>query len=154
MEEAKVDDDGDVLMNDLSPPKKKPAGIGQRPAKKKKAPAADTAEENEKKPAAEAAPAPKKANPGSTKGPVAPIIADDNLGAGMDTDQAIEIVAANFSSGTVKAFESAKWQEKVAGFEGLQNEIRENQPEAEVLEAVAKFIKSKMKDWKESNINL
>lgn len=115
-EESKGGDGDDEMMGDMSPPKKKPPNIGKKPVKKKKPVAED--EEDEKKPAAEATP--KKAVAGSTKGPVAPVIADENLGAGMDADQAIEIVTANFSSETVKAFDAAKWQEKVAGFEGLQ----------------------------------
>ena len=72
----------------------------------------------------------------------------------MDADQANEIVEANFESATVKAFSSAKWQEKVQGFEGLQAEIKEKQFESNVLDAVAIFIKKNMKDYKESNINL
>lgn len=115
VEESK-DEDGDVLMDDMSPPKKKPPNIGKKPPSKKK-PAASSATEDEKKPAAEAAP--KKAPAASTKGPTAPVIADENLGAAMDADQANEIVEANFAGATVKAFSSAKWQEKVQGFEGL-----------------------------------
>lgn len=154
VEESK-DEDGDELMNDdVAPPKKKPPNIGKKPpSKKKKAPGADSAAADEKKPAAEAAP--KKAAPASsTKGPTAPIIADENVGAAMDADQAKEIVEENFEGSTVAAFAAAKWQEKVQGFEGLQNEIREKQFESKVLEAVAAFIKSSMKDYKESNINL
>jgi hypothetical protein len=110
VEESK-DGDGDVLMDDMATPKKKPPNIGKKPvSKKKKAPAADTAEDDEKKPAAASAPAPKKAaTSGSTKGPTAPIIADDNIGAGLDAEQAIEMVEANFSSDAVKSFDAAKW---------------------------------------------
>jgi hypothetical protein len=35
-----------------------------------------------------------------------------------------------------------------------KKEIVEKQPSPVILEAVAKFVKAKMKDWKESNINL
>lgn len=36
------------------------------------------------------------------------------------------MVAQAFNPETVASFDAAKWQEKVAGFEGIQNEIREN----------------------------
>ena len=42
----------------------------------------------------------------------------------------------------------------MAGFEALQAHIRDNEPSHELLEAIAKFIKTKMKDFKESNVNL
>jgi hypothetical protein len=85
--EENKDEDGDELMNDdISPPKKKPPNIGKKPpSKKKKAPAADAAPPEEKKPAAEAAPK-KTVAASSTKGPTAPIIADENVGAAMDFD--------------------------------------------------------------------
>ena len=51
-------------------------------------------------------------------------------------------------------FEEAKWQLKKEGFEELQEQVKEMQPPLEMVEALAKFIKAKMKDWKESNINL
>ena len=151
VEESK-DEDGDALMNDEATPRRKPPNIGKKPPSKKK-PAADSAMADEKKPAAEAAPK-RATTAASTKGPTAPIIADENLGAGMDAEQANEIVNANFDSATIKAFSGAKWQDKMQGFEGLQNDIKEKQFESKVLEAVAVFIKKSMKDYKESNINL
>lgn len=51
-------------------------------------------------------------------------------------------------------FDQDKWQEKKSGFEELEKEIIEKQPSPAILEAVAKFVKAKMKDWKESNLNL
>ena len=36
----------------------------------------------------------------------------------------------------------------------MGEQVVQMQPSADVIEAVAKFVKSKMKDWKESNINL
>lgn len=84
--EEEKDEDGDALMDDVAPPKKKPPNIGKKPpSKKKKAPGADSAPADEKKPAEEAAPK-KSAPASSTKGPTAPIIADENVGAGMDPD--------------------------------------------------------------------
>lgn len=59
-----------------------------------------------------------------------------------------------YNPGTIKAFEEAKWQDKVEGFNKLQEEIKEKQPSAQMMEATSRFIKTMMKDWKESNINL
>lgn len=98
VEESK-DEDGDVLMNDdTKPATKKPPNIGKKPPSKKKKPA-DVDANDEKKTSTDAAP--KKAVASSTKGPTAPIIADENLGAGMDADQATAIVQENFESSTV-----------------------------------------------------
>ena len=51
-------------------------------------------------------------------------------------------------------FEEAKWQDKKEGFDGLKEQIEALKPEAAMVEATAKFIKAKMKDWKESNLVL
>ncbi len=50
--------------------------------------------------------------------------------------------------------EEAKWQDKVEGFKSIGEQIVELQPAQDVIEALAKFVKMKMKDWKESNVNL
>lgn len=42
----------------------------------------------------------------------------------------------------------------MAAFKGLGEQIIELQPAQDVIESVVKFTKSKMKDWKESNLNL
>jgi hypothetical protein len=36
----------------------------------------------------------------------------------------------------------------------LGAEVEELKPPADVIEALAKFIKSRLKDWKESNLNI
>jgi hypothetical protein len=43
---------------------------------------------------------------------------------------------------------------KCEGFADLQAEIEDKQPGPNELEAAAKFVKARMKDWKESNLNL
>lgn len=50
--------------------------------------------------------------------------------------------------------EEAKWQDKVEGFKSIGEQIVELQPTQDVIEGLAKYIKGKMKDWKESNVNL
>lgn len=51
-------------------------------------------------------------------------------------------------------FEEAKWQDKVEGFKGLGEQVVSLQPASDVIEGLVKFVKIKMKDWKESNLNL
>ena len=106
-------------------------------------------DEEEKKPASSTV---KRSAP--TKGPVAPVIQEEDLGSGLSKEEAEEKVGEFFSSDVVSKFDSAKWQDKKEGFEGLKEEIIEKQPNKTMIEAVAKFVKSKMKEFKESNINL
>ena len=149
---VKVEVDEDAEMDDDAPPKKAPPkNIGKRPAKKKPAAAAEQEEAKESAPA-RSAPAKKAA--GSAKGPTAPVVDDENVGEGISADAAAAMVEESVGAGVISSFGSAKWQEKVAGFEALQAHIRDNEPSHELLEAIAKFIKTKMKDFKESNVNL
>jgi hypothetical protein len=124
-------------MNDDPPPKAAP---------KKAAPALSSA-----KPKTASDPAPSAA---PSKGPSGPVTIEDDNGAGLEKEEAIEMVTEFFSSSIVKKFDDAKWQIKLEGFSEIQDEIKEKQPPAKMLEAVARFIKAKMKEWKESNINL
>ena len=72
----------------------------------------------------------------------------------MSKEEAIDKVTDFFDAGNVAQFDSAKWQDQVEGFNGLKTEISEKEPPAQILEAVAKFVKAKMKDFKVSNVNL
>lgn len=72
-------------MNDEIKTTAKKPNLGKKPPPKKKKPVGGDADD-EKKPTAEAAPQKKAVTSSSTKGPTAPIIADENLGAGMDAD--------------------------------------------------------------------
>ena len=163
--------------------KKPPPNIGQKPPKKviaeneemtneelppPKAPSKKAAvlevplDEEEKKSSAppKKAPALSSAKPkaataaSSTKGPTAPVIQDEDLGSGVSKEEAIDKVNEYYDSSVVKKFEEDKWQTKKEGFEELEKLIIEKQPPVDILEATAKFVKAKMKDWKESNINL
>lgn len=107
-----------------------------------------------KKPPVLSSDRPKTAVVSSSKGPSAPVIQDEDLGHGCSKEEAIDRVTEFFSAGTVAKFEDAKWNIKCEGFTELQDEIKEKEAPPEMIEAVAKFVKAKMKDWKESNINL
>ena len=70
----------------------------------------------------------------------------------MSKEQAIDKVGEFYPAEHVAKFEEAKWQEKKIGFDGFREFIEANKPDGPMVEATAKFIKAKMKDWKESNI--
>ena len=150
--EVKKDDDDDAEMDDVVKPKRPPPkGLGKKPKAKIQK---DEEEEKEAAPAKSEAPKKTVGGGGSSQGPTAPLDNDENVGAGLSSEDAIAMVTDSISADVVNAFDSAKWQDKVAGFEGLQAHIRENEPEHELLEAISKFIKAKMKGFKEPNINL
>lgn len=100
--------DEDELDGDMSPPKRP---VKKKKAVKKKVPA-NNDEESEKKPVAESTPQKNKPAAGSTKGPTAPVIADDNLGSGIDPEAAVSMVEQSFGGEIIANFSSAKWQEK------------------------------------------
>ncbi len=102
--------------------------------------------------AARAAPA--KAGGGTAKVVKAEDIKTEEVGAGMGKEEAIENVKEFYGEAVIQKFEEVKWQDKVEGFNGLKKAIEEKKPDQKVIEATAKFIKAKMKDWKESNLNL
>jgi hypothetical protein len=52
------------------------------------------------------------------------------LGAGISKEDALAKCQEFYNSATIKAFEEAKWQDKVEGFNKLQEEIKEKQPSA------------------------
>ena len=70
----------------------------------------------------------------------------------MGKETAIEKVGEFYDAAHVAKFEEAKWQEKKIGFDGLKEQIEQLKPDKTMVEATAKFIKAKMKDWKESNL--
>ena len=82
------------------------------------------------------------------------MIVEEDLGAGLTKEAAIEKASEYFSPGIIAKFDADKWQEKKEAFEELCAELTEKQPPPDIIEASAKFVKAKMKDWKESNINL
>ena len=155
----------------MSKPAKKPPNIGKKPPTRKEkeaaaAAAAAAAEEEKKEEAKPAAPPrafgekPKTAaKPAATGGGggktvKATDIQEEDVGEGLSKDQAIEKVQEFYDSAHVSKFEDAKWQVKVEGFQGLKAQIEELKPDATMVEATVKFIKARMKDWKESNLNM
>lgn len=153
---------GDTLIEVASSaPRRPPPNIGKKPVSKRPAAAAEEEEklaepEPPKKgpPARLAARAGAAAGGGTAKALKADDIQEEDIGAGMSKEQAIERVEAFYDAAHVAKFEEAKWQEKQAGFNGFKEQIEALRPDKVVVEATAKFVKAKMKDWKESNLNL
>ncbi len=88
--------------------KKPPPTIGKKPEPKPK-PA------EEKKTAAPAKPS------AGGKAPTGPAINDEDIGAGLSKEEAIEKVEAFYSSEHISKFtDDAKWQDKQEGFKGIQ----------------------------------
>lgn len=85
-------------MNDESEPPKAPA--------KPKGPPAAAA----KKAPALSSDAPPKKTVSSGKAPSAPVVKDEDIGAGLSKEDAIDLVSDFFSAGNVAKFEDAKWQ--------------------------------------------
>jgi hypothetical protein len=94
--------------------------------------------------------APKPA--GQTK--AIPVSKDEDEGSGLSKEEAIEKVQEYYDKTIISKFDEADWKAKVEGFKGIQDQIESQKPDSVILEATARFIKAKMKDWKESNINL
>lgn len=93
----------DVSMNDETPPPKKDPAPAAKPA-----------------PARAAAPSSDKPKPSApTKGPVAPIINDEDMEKGCSKEEALERVSEYFSADTVAKFDGDKWNVKVEGFTEL-----------------------------------
>ena len=114
---SKPADDDQLMTFEMDKPKRAPPkGIGQKPKKKV---AEDEEMKDESKPAAAAkappnigkkpAAAEKKATTTVTKAPTAAVVQEEDLGAGLSKEDAIDKVGEFFSSGTVKGFEEAKW---------------------------------------------
>jgi len=96
---AKKGDDDDEMMDDVIAPKRgPPKGIGVKP-KKKVADDVEMADEEEAAPAKKPArappnigkkPEPRKPAAAPTKGPTAPVIQEEDLGAGLSKEAAID----------------------------------------------------------------
>lgn len=72
----------------------------------------------------------------------------------MSKEEAEAKVNEVFGPEITGKFEEGKWQDKVEAFKAIGEQLSGMQPGGDVIEAVAKFVKAKMKDWKESNINI
>lgn len=88
-------------------------------------------------------------------GPKPPVIADEDQGGGMSKEEVEAKITSNFPPEVVELFEDTKkWNEKVEGYKGLAAGLISSQPPSDLIEAVVRFTKTKMKDWKESNVNI
>jgi len=117
----------DNVLKEVAPaaPRKPPPNIGKKPVSKK----AEQPEE-EQKPATSGPPprlAAKAAASAAPSGPTKTIKAEDiqeeDLGAGISKEQAIERVSNYFDAGLLASFEEAKWQDKQNGFTGMKEKI-------------------------------
>ncbi len=147
----------DNVLNEVAPPKPKMPALSKKPVAKKVSAAEDGDALAQPDPPKKGPPARLAARAtAAPSGPIKVIKADDiqeeEIGAGMGKDTAIEKVGAFYDAGHVAKFEEAKWQDKQAGFVGLKEQIEALKPDKTMVEATAKFVKAKMKDWKESNI--
>ena len=118
---AQRGDDEDCLMDDdvIAPKRAPPRGIGVKPKKKTEdvamADEEDAGAAPAKKPAGRPPPnvgkkpEPKRPAAGPTKAPTAPVIQDEDLGAGLSKEAAIEKASEYFSAGTMAKFDAAKW---------------------------------------------
>ena len=148
----------------MKPRGKPPPNIGRKPPSRKK-----PAEGEEEKKEELAQPDPPKRGPparlaakaagaatggGKTKTVSAADIQEEDVGSGLSKEEAIGKVQDFYAAAHVAKFEEAKWQAKVEGYHGIKEQIEQLKPDAVMVEATCKFIKARMKDWKESNINL
>lgn len=125
----------DEEMKDETAPKPPPARVPAKPKEEEK---------KVSKPAAQTA-----------GGPKAPNVQDEDVGAGLSKEEAEAKVAETFSPEAFSLLaDDKKWNEKVEGFKMIGQAISELKPDSVTLEAVVRFTKTKLKDWKESNINL
>jgi hypothetical protein len=118
------------MLEQPKPPVRKPPALSKKPAAKPAAAAKTVA----------------------TKTPVAG--GDEEDGSGLSKEEAIEKVQSYFSAETVDLFDDEKWQNRVLGYKGMQEQIVEKKADSVMIEAIARFMKAKMKDWKESNMNM
>lgn len=157
--DSNMDDEGTLDDGGFRPPIKK----------KKKAVKKPAAEEEEKEKLGGDPEPPKKGPPqlssmkpaassGGGGGPGKPMtaemIVEEDLGPGMAKETAIQKCEEFYSAETVAKLEEAKWQDKQEGYQAIIKIIEEQKPDAVIVEATSRLVKAKMKDWKESNINL
>ena len=67
----------------------------------------------------------------------------------MSSEEATSIVEGFFHAENVACFKAKYWKGKVEGLKGFQVEIKANKPDVVTIEAMCRFIKTAMKDWKE-----
>lgn len=97
-----------------------------------------------------------QSNPGD-KVPKIPTEAKHTInesGQAMDKEEAKVYLEEKGAGAALKLFDEAKWQDKVSGYQKLGEFLLENDLTNDLIEASFRFVKSKLKDFKESNRNL
>ena len=122
-----IDDDslpGDNVLDEVAPkkPTRAPPNIGKKPVKKADAGDDDEPPKRGGPPARSAKPA-AAAGSGVVKVIKADDIKEEEVGAGMGKETAIEKVSEFYDAAIVAKFEEAKWQDKVEGFSQLKQAI-------------------------------
>ena len=148
-------DDDSLMTFDEAPKRNPPANIGKKPVKKPKEDEEMKDESAPKKgpPALSSSKAPVAKGP--TKAPTGPVIVEEDLGAGLSPEESASVAADIWSAEIIAGFEESAWKAKKDAFDALIEAIDANEDLTEKqIEATCKFVKSKMKDWKESNLNL
>ena len=129
----------------------------QPPPKKKKA--APPKEEDEgapppPPPPPKKAPA-KKAPPKEEKKKAAGAPVEEEVGGpGLSKEEAEEKFREMVPGEIVSGLEEAKWQDKVEAYKALGEFLVAEECPADLVEASAKVVRARMKDWKEGNVNL
>lgn len=124
---------------------------GGEPPKKAK-PAKPVEEEKKAPPKAAPAPAarPKTAKPAGKK----PKIQVEETGPGVSKEDADAIITERAPGDILKQFEDSKWQEKKEAYTRFAAWILEQEYSNELYEASFWYVKIKMKEWKEKNVNI
>lgn len=173
--EEKKDELMDMDMDMGGPPKPKkkkkkkaggpPAGFLQRQAKmqekaqtkfetmkaelKGEAPPASKPDPNEEE----------KVAPSETAASSAPVekkekILVEDTGSGVAKEDATMIVEERVPPAIVKQFDESKWQDKKEAYSKLADWLNQQEYSSETLEASIWFMRIKMNDWKEKNMNI
>ena len=131
------------LKGEAPPPKKKPK---DEPMEEDKVPEPVKVASN---PPAQKA-RPKTAKPAGKK----PKIQVEDSGPGVAKEDAEAIINEKVPASIVKQFEEAKWQDKKEAYTKLAEWLNEQEYSNENFEATFWFVKIKMKEWKEKNVNI
>lgn len=81
--------------------------------------------------------------------------AEEDVGAAITPEDAESVIASLIPNETLEKLKESAWKEKQAGLQLLLEWVTANQSVAsENNEAIMRFVKSTVKDWKENNVNV
>jgi hypothetical protein len=141
--EEKLEDLKAELKGEAPPPKTKPK---DEPMEENKVP--EPAKNSNNIPAQKARPKTAKSVGKKQK------IQVEDTGPGVAKEDAEAIINEKVPASVVKQFEEAKWQDKKEAYTKLAEWLNEQEYSNENFEATFWFIKIKMKEWKEKNVNI